>query len=130
MSGIYTQQETYGELVRNLVLSIPGNIDATAVDNNNTGQTHILRRGLGMANLTTGGQFVDWDDDAADGSQVGTGILLDDVDLKDGDPSATATDHLGHILVMGSVMQANVIVDSAGAIANFVSDLAGKIWFL
>ncbi|HOX27417.1 MAG TPA: hypothetical protein PLU44_16845 [Candidatus Krumholzibacteria bacterium] len=112
--------------VRERVLSISRTIASNAVDAGNTGQTHILRAGLAMGIITASGKYAQYTAAATAGAGTDTcvGYLMHEVDLKDGDPAASATDHGGDILVLGHVLTGNLIGhDAAGE-----ADLAGKIW--
>lgn len=82
------------------VLDPLGEIDSTAVDSTHTNTTQ-LRAGLVMAKLTSGGNWVDYDPTANDGSQIACGVLCREVYLLD--PStASSTSRRGLIAVAGN----------------------------
>lgn len=82
-----------------------GLIDSTAVDSAHTSYTTQLRAGLVMARLTSGGNWVDYDPDAEDGSQVAAGILARECYLVD-PTTGTAQSRQGIVAVSGKVKSA------------------------
>ena len=78
-------------------------IDSGALDAGNTGQTHILRAGLVLGIITAQGTYVEYDDDGTDdGRRVAQCVLMQEIDLKDGDPGASATD-LSNVSLSGGL---------------------------
>jgi len=122
---LQTFNEAGKGFVRKNVLSVPETIDATAVDAGNTGQTYVLRAGLAMGRITASGKLAQYNNGASDGTQTCVGYLMHDVDLKDNNPAASATDHGADVLVLGLVKTGNLYGHDAAAAV----DLAGKIWF-
>jgi len=96
------------------------NIVSTAIDAGNTGKTYYLRKGLALGKVTASGKYAEYDNTKSDGREVCHYILMDDCDLKDGDPGASAADHYARVLVIGKVVAANCI----GLDANGQADLA------
>lgn len=134
MAGVTTYTRTEKGFLRLNVLSAPQVIAATAVDTGNTGQTHILRSGLVLARLSADGTLTDYLDGSSGGREVAYAILLQQVDLKDGDPSATATAHPADVLLIGVVDSAGLIGYDAAAKVDLQvptgAGLAPRIWFV
>lgn len=126
MAGVTTKTLAGSGFVRAPGLQIARTIDATAVDTGNTGQTHILRAGLVLGKLTSGGNLVHYLDSASDGSQVAHAILAADVDLKDGDPAGTAAAHKATVYVAGWFKSSALFGYDAAALADFVT--GARIW--
>lgn len=113
------------------VLTKKVTIDSTAVDAGNTGQTHILRAGLILGTstgVTPSGAAIHYT--PGDTTNVAGGcahfILMHDVDLKDGDPSATSTDHQAVVLLIGSVKAGVCLLEDANAIADLKKGGSGQ----
>ena len=102
MGGVTTYERIEKGFLRAAALTAPLVIDATAIDAGNTGQTHILRSGLVLGKLTSGGNLKQYTDGLSDGTEVAYAILLQQVDLKDGNPSASATAHPAEVLLIAS----------------------------
>lgn len=109
--------------LRERVLSIPVRLSSTARDAGNTGNTTLLRSGLTLGKITSGGEYAEYVDGHNDGTETATGILMHHVDLAD---DGTAADKFGDMLVIGTVYSTNLIGWDAAAAA----DLAGKIYAL
>lgn len=111
----------------NAVLTRKVTIDASAIDAGNTGQTHILRGGLPLASSSAlSGRYVHYQTAGANGTDTGDFILMETVDLKDGDPAATATNHTGVVLVIGSVKSGKVLLQDAALIADLAKTGTGE----
>ncbi|MCC7422543.1 MAG: hypothetical protein IT428_19865 [Planctomycetaceae bacterium] len=82
-------------------------IDATAVDSANS-PTTLLRPGLVMAKLAASNEWVDYDPDAADGSQEARGILVEECYLFD-PVAGEAVDRYKRIMVSGGVKHSECI---------------------
>lgn len=82
-----------------------GQIDSTATDSTHTSYTAQLRVGLVMARLTSGGNWVDYDPTANDGSQIAAGILAKEVILTDPTTGSSQT-RQGIVAVSGKVKSA------------------------
>jgi len=122
MAGVTSKSNSpYGWLLR-IALTEKVTIDDTAVDAGNTGQTHILRAGLVMGKITASGKMAHYAPGASDGTETAYGILLSDVDTKDGDPGATAADMPGLLLIAGEVHDAanNCLLWDSAAAADFL----------
>lgn len=98
------------DFVSELVLSKKVTIDSTAVDAGNSGETHILRPGLVLGVYTAQSTYIQYDDAGGPGvgETVARYILLDEVDLKDGDPGASASDHVANVMVIGRVKESKL----------------------
>jgi Bacteriophage lambda head decoration protein D len=129
MGGVNSQTKTHLALAGTWE---PGTftIVSTALDAGNTGQTHILRRGLVLGRVTASGKLVEYDDDGTDdGRRIAFAILIAQVDLKDGDPAATAADHacsafrVGQDIITSNLIgiDANGILDLEAVGCNFVA---------
>jgi len=123
-TGVKTYSDTPKGWLRERLLSLPKKISGAAVDAGHTGYTHVLRSGLTMGEITASSMLAQYDDTASDGTETAVGILMHEVDLKDGKPEDDATDHWGDLLVEGHVDASELIGwDAAAAV-----DLAGKIY--
>jgi len=107
MNGVIKKTLTQNNPVVDLVMAVPMTIDASAVDSGNPDGTHILRPGLVLGKISASGKlkdyWIDYDSgtDTSDGSETAYAILLNEVDLKDGDPTGTATDHEAMVMLYG-----------------------------
>jgi hypothetical protein len=106
-STIWTDQPFVSQLVQVKTVTI----DATAEDSNNPNGTHILRAGLVLGH--DGTNYLQYDDTAVDGTEVAACILLQDCDLKDGDPTAANADQQGIVMWIGEAVQDHLIFHSA-----------------
>jgi len=101
---------------------------STAVDTANTGQTHILRSGLCLGQMTAGAsirKYVDYLDGEADGRGTGKAILVHSVNMKDS--QGTARDTIALVAIGGDCL---VEVDNLYAYdANFGTDLEASFKF-
>lgn len=109
--------------LRERVHSVPMKVSSTAIDGGNTGQTHILRAGLVLGKITATGELAHYSDIAGDGTEVAWGILMQEVDLKDGDVSATSIDTFGDVLIKGTVLEGELIGYDAAAGVDFAKDI-------
>jgi len=83
-------------------LAVQMTIDASAVDVGNIDQTHILRKNLILGKITASGKLVAYDETGTDdGRRTAYAILVNETDLKNGNPLATATDHEAQALIIG-----------------------------
>ena len=114
----------------NAVLTKKITIDATAVDVGNTGQTHILRAGLGIAHTAAASGYTEYRTGGSAGEgDVADYILLDEVDLKGGDPGADSADVPGvNVLVIGSVRSGKVTLQDAGMLVDLAKAGTGEGW--
>tara|TARA_Y100000310_G_scaffold344075_1_gene454967 strand:- start:879 stop:1301 length:423 start_codon:yes stop_codon:yes gene_type:complete len=96
-------------------------IDATATDSRNTGQTYILSPGLALGIITAQSTYTGYDPNGSDGTETAMGVLLNEVDLKNGDPTATAVDTEA-LMVWNAVCGASAVVDEDGT----AIDASGK----
>lgn len=120
--ALKTQTYAPKGFLRERVKSIPVTIVSTALDAGNTGETHVLRAGLVLGIVTASGKYVEYDDDGTDdGRRTAKAVLMHDVDLKDGDPAASAADHVADVLVLGSVYQSGLIGGDANGYADLES---------
>lgn len=122
--AIQTWSEEGGGFVRERVKSIPVTISATAVDVGNTTATYVLRQGLVLGIITATGEYAEFDNDNSDGTETAVAILMHVVDLKDGNPAGTAVDHVGDVLVNGTVNSDNLLwADAANDAAGGIIEL-------
>lgn len=77
------------------------NVDSTAVDSGSS-PTSLLRPGLVVAKLDATNQWVEYDPDAADGSQEAAGVLIEELNMHD-PVAGAAADRMFRILVRGGV---------------------------
>ena len=105
-------------------------IDSTAVDVGNTGQTHILRSSLALAYTAAASGYTEYRTGGGAGEgDVGDYILMEDVDLKGGDPGAASADVPGVVvLVIGSVVTGKVLLQDAALIADLTKAGGGEGW--
>lgn len=78
----------------------------------------ILKAGVVMGKITASGKYAAYDNGLSDGREVAVGILLESINLKDGDV-------ICGLLLHGSVLDARV----SGADAAAKTDLTGRIVF-
>lgn len=125
--GVQTKTLSPGGFERLPGKIITRTIAAATVDAGNTGRTHELRRGLVLGVITASGKFTEYDDDGTDdGRRVAVAILAADVDMKDGDPTASAVDHKAAIYVDGWVDSSKL--HGYDAAAGVDLNGAGKIY--
>lgn len=95
------------------VIFEPGGVIAsTALDPGNT-PTMLLRPGLVLARLDADGTWVDYDEDAEDGSQDAQGILVNEINLLDYAAAAAAA-RAGNVIVIGGKAIASRLVCNGG----------------
>lgn len=111
--------------VKQLVMSKTVTIVSTALDAGNTGQTHILREGLALGRVTASGKYKEYNAAGGDGSEDCDAILLHQVDLKNGDPGASATDHEAVVMVCGVAVSDTVLLYDAAAAADLAKAGSG-----
>lgn len=122
MSGVKSYSDTPKGWLLKEVQSEKVTIDDTAVDAGNTGQTYILRSSLVMGKITASGKMAHYAPGASDGTETAYGILINDVDVKDGDPGGSNQDMPGVLLVLGEVHDAanNCLLWDSAAAADFL----------
>ena len=109
-----------------LIWSASYTISSAALDAGNTGITHILRAGLCLGMVTATGELKEYDDGDADGTETLFGILLQDVDLKRGDPAASAADTPAMVMLAGTVKETDLIgIDANGKLDVDETTIAG-----
>lgn len=115
----------------NCVLTKKVTLDSSSVDSGNTGMTHIIRAGMILGKstgVTPSGAAIPFLQTDTTNNIGGTAhfILMHDVDLKDGDPSATATDHQCVVMLIGSVKAGVCLLEHADAIADLKKGGSGE----
>ena len=95
---------------------------STARDSGNS-PTTTLRPGLVLGKITATGKYGQYDNSAADGSEVATGVLYDQVKVIDAD--ANATDAAAIMVIHGYVDESQLIGCNDAAKV----DLAGQLIF-
>lgn len=103
-------------------------LDSTALDAGNTGQTHILRASLGLARDTVAGAYVHYQPAGSNGTDTADCVLMEDVDLKGGDPGAASADRKGLVLILGSVVAGKVLLQDANMITDLNKAGGGEGW--
>lgn len=124
--GITTAELERKPFVRQLVMSRTVTIDSTAVDAGNSGQTHILRAGLLLAYDSVSGAYEHYQPAGANGTDVADCILLHDVDLKDGDPSAASADRPATVMFIGEAVSSECILYDANAATDLSKSGGGE----
>ena len=106
-------------------------VASTALDAGNTLEgTHILRAGLVVGKITASGKLAQYAAGASDGTETAVGVLLNDVDLKNGDPLASAADRVAYIAKIARVKESGLIgLDAAGK-ADLINGGGGAAWFV
>ena len=115
---ILSFSRTEKPFIKQLVQTKVVTIVSTALDAGNTGQTHILRAGLALGRITASGKYKEYNAAGGDGSEDCDCILYDQVDLKDGDPGASASDHEAVVMWVGEAVSDHVILYDAAAAAD------------
>lgn len=111
------------------LLTLKVTVDATTVDAGNTGQTHILRSGLMVSENSTTSNFTEYRTGGSAGEgDVASYIMLEQTDLKGGDPGATAIDRVVTVLAIGSVVAGQVLLQDAGALVDLAKAGGGLGW--
>lgn len=114
---IQDSSRTEKPFVRQMLQTKIVTIDDTALDAGHTGSTHILRGGLALGKITASGKYKEYNAAGGDGSETGDCILFDQVDLKDGDPGASASDHEAVVMWIGeAVSDHTILYDAALAV--------------
>lgn len=125
MPTIKTSVRSEKPFEKQCIMSRNVTIAATAVDAGNTGQTHILRAGLVLGRITASGKYVAYDAAGTDdGRRDARCILRYQVDLKDGDPGAAASDHVANVMWIGEAVSGHCIGYDAGAAADLAKNAA------
>jgi len=86
--------------------------------------TTVLRPGLLMGKLTSGGEYEEWDADASDGTQDIQGVL--DVELRMTDYQGTAADRNARLLVRGPVKARKLFIQGLAFVGHIDEYLARK----
>ena len=100
-------------------------MDSSATDARNSGQTHILSNSLAVGKVTSSSRYTGYDPNGTDGTQTVQGVLFAEVDLKAGDPTATAQHTPARIVVFGHGEASKVVDEDGTAIdQSGIDDLA------
>lgn len=100
-------------------------LDSTAVDSGNTQRTSILRKALCLGKITASSDYAQYSDAASDGTQVMTGILMEEVDLFD--DTGVAADSTGLMLVVGIVDNGKLTGIDANGRTDMNAPASGKL---
>lgn len=119
--GLKTETYQPAGFLRERVLSTPRTIAAAAVDASNTGITYKLLPGLVLGVITASGKLAQYNDAASDGTQTAKYVLLEGVDMKGGDPAASAFDHVADVLELGTVLYSGLHGSDANGKADLIS---------
>ena len=112
------------------ILTTKVTIDSTCLDAGNTGQTHILRSGLLVSLDSVSAAYVHYQPTGSNGAETAEYILIDQVDLKDGDAGGTSVDHTANVLVIGKAKAASVLLYDAAALADLLKGGGGEGWIV
>lgn len=104
-------------LYRNAIIS------SAAVDAGNT-PTTLLRRGLIMGRLTTGGEYIAWNADASDGSQNIAAVL--NAELRMTDFNANALDRTAALLLRAPVIAGQLLIEGVAFVGHLHEYLARR----
>lgn len=86
-----------------------------------SGGQRVLTAGMVLGKITSGGKFVQHDQDAVDGSEAAAGILLADVTAEDGvDAKAVAVVRHAAVRAGGLIWQSDI---DAGEITTALAEL-------
>jgi hypothetical protein len=128
--GVGTERTTYeseilwgADQARNAALWQSSVFSGAARDAGNS-PTTILRPGLIMGKLTSGGELEEWDADAADGSQYIAGIL--DSELRAQDFDATNADRVFRALVARAPVKARKLLIQGAAFVGHVDEYLAR----
>ena len=108
---------------RNGVLWQSAVISGAARDAGNT-PTTVLRPGLLLGKLTSGGELEEWDADAADGSQDLAGIL--DTELRAQDFDATNQDRVFRAIVARAPLKARKLLIQGSAFIGHIDEFLAR----
>ncbi len=131
--AVVTRTHDQRPFVRQLTQTKNVIVDATAIDAGNTGQTHILRDGLMLAHSAATSNYIHYTPGASAGDgDVAACILLNKVDLKNGDPAATAADKTVHVMWIGQAVSDHVLLYDANSKTDLDSgsEFGGRIDFV
>ena len=109
-TDIYESSEAdvlWGSMPYSSHVFVPAHIDSTAVGTGSP--TSLLLPGTVMGKLDSGAGWVDYDNDATDGSQQAQGILVEECNLLDPMAAANA-DRQWRILIAGPVKAASLLL--------------------
>lgn len=123
--GLITKTQAGVGFLRERVHSVPLTISSTALDSGHTSYTYVLRPGLVLGKITATGELAHYAPGAADGTETAYGILLNEVDLKGGDPNASSADKIGDVLLIGTVDSSKCILWDAAAAVDFGTRIIG-----
>ena len=102
-------------------------ISGAARDAGNT-PTTVLRPGLLLGKLTTGGEYEEWDADASDGSQNLSGVL--DAELRAQDFDAANQDRVFRVLVARAPLKARkLLIQGAAFVGHTDEHLARQMLY-
>lgn len=112
-----------GSQARNGVLWQSAVVSGATRDAGNT-PTTVLRPGLLLGKLDSGGEFEEWDADAADGTQYLGGIL--DVELRAQDFDATNADRVYALIVARAPLKARKLLIQGSAFVGHVDEYLAR----
>lgn len=99
-------------------------ISGTARDDANTSFTHVLRPGLILGKLDSGGEYEEWDADVATGTQNIAGIL--DTELRATDFDAANADRVFRVLVARAPVKARKLLIQGAAFIGHVDEYLAR----
>lgn len=110
---------------RNAALWKSAVISGTTRDDGNTNFTTILRPGLLLGKLDSGGEYEEWDGDVATGTQNIAGIL--DTELRAQDFDATNQDRVFRVLVARAPVKARKLLIQGSAFVGHVDEYLARM---
>jgi len=102
-----------GDRAKGFVLEQNGNYSGAIRDLGNTGQTHVIRPGLLVGKLTTGGELMEWDPTATDGSQDIYGVVPYEFRATDFDDNSV--DRVLSVIVRAPLKASSLLCNVAGS---------------
>lgn len=100
-------------------------ISGTARDDAHTNFTHILRPGLLLGKLDSGGEYEEWDADVATGAQNIAGVL--DAELRATDFNAANVDRVFRLLVARAPLKARKLLIQGAAFVGHVDEYLARM---
>ncbi|HUQ72857.1 MAG TPA: hypothetical protein VM165_25235 [Planctomycetaceae bacterium] len=110
---------------RNAALWQSAVISGTARDDANTNFTHVLRPGLIMGKLDSGGEYEEWDGDVATGTQNIAGVL--DTELRTLDFDAANADRVFRLLVARAPLKSRKLLIQGAAFIGHVDEYLARM---
>lgn len=97
---------------------------SSAIRDDGSTPTTVIRPGLLLGRLTTGGEYVEWDADADDGAQYVAGINKTDVTILDG--YGTANDRVPPAIYVRGVFMASQLLIQGSALVGHTDEYLAR----